>query len=61
MAITRFRADLRATEGKLIDGEWIEVPVLRIRPSDLGLMIDRLQILFGRPAVISEGRAFAAT
>ncbi len=24
-------------------------------------MIDRLQILFGRPAMITEGRGFAAT
>ena len=60
-AITRFRADLRATEKKRIDGEWVEVPVLRITPRDLALLIDRLQILFGRPAMISEGRGFAAT
>ena len=60
-AITKFRADLRATEKKLIDGEWVEVPVLRILPRDLALLIDRLQVLFGRPAMISEGRGFAAT
>lgn len=60
-AITRFRADLQATEKKLIDGEWVEVPVLRITPRDLALLIDRLQVLFGRPAMISEGRGFAAT
>jgi hypothetical protein len=60
-AITRFRADLHATERKLIDGAWVEVPALRITPRDLALLIDRLQILFGRPAMISEGRGFAAT
>ncbi len=60
-AITKFRADLQATEKKLIDGEWVEVPVLRITPRDLALLIDRLQVLFGRPAMISEGRGFAAT
>ena len=60
-AITRFRADLQATEKKLIDGEWVEVPVLRITPRDLVLLIDRLQVLFGRPNSISEGRGFAAT
>ena len=32
MAITRLRADLRATERKLASGEWIGVPVLRIGP-----------------------------
>jgi hypothetical protein len=60
-AITKFRADLRATERKLIDGAWVEVPAMRITPRDLALLIDRLQILFGRPAMISEGRGFAAT
>jgi len=60
-AITKFRADLQATEKKLIDGGWVEVPVMRILPRDLVLLIDRLQILFGRPGSISEGRSFAAT
>ena len=60
-AITKFRADLKATEKKLIDGEWVEVPAMMITPRDLALMIDRLQVLFGRPAMISEGRGFAAT
>ena len=60
-AITKFRADLRATDRKLIDGVWVEEPRLRITPRDLALLIDRLQILFGRPAQISEGRTLAAT
>ena len=37
------------------------MPLLRITPRDLALLIDRLQVLFGRPATISEGRSFAAT
>jgi hypothetical protein len=60
-AITRFRADLRATERKLIDGEWVEVPVLTVGPRDLALLIDRLQVLFGRPAMVTQGLGFAAT
>ena len=60
-AITHFRADLQATEKKRVNGEWVEVPAMRITPRDLALLIDRLQILFGRPAMISEGRGFAAT
>ena len=32
-----------------------------ITPRDLALLIDRLQILVGRPAQISEGRSLAAT
>jgi transposase-like protein len=55
-AITRFREDLRATEKKLVDGEWVEVPVMRLTPRDLAVLIDRLQILFDRPSRISEGR-----
>ena len=34
---------------------------MRVTPRDLALLIDRLQILFGRPAMISEDRGFAAT
>jgi hypothetical protein len=34
---------------------------MRMTPRDLALLIDRLEVLFGRPAVISEGRGFAAT
>jgi hypothetical protein len=60
-AITKFQADLWATEKKLVGGAWVEVPVMRITPRDLALLIDRLQILFDRPAMISEGRGFAAT
>jgi hypothetical protein len=55
-AISRFRSDLKATEQKLVDGEWIEVPVMRLTPRDLAVLIDRLQILFDRPSRISEGR-----
>jgi hypothetical protein len=34
---------------------------MRVGPRDVALLIDRLQILFGRPAMIREGRTFAAT
>jgi transposase-like protein len=54
--ITRFRTDLKATERKLVNGEWVEVPVMRLTPKDLAVLIDRLQILFDRPSRISEGR-----
>ena len=37
------------------------MPVLRLTPRDLVLLIDRLQVLFGRPGTISEGRSLAAT
>ena len=60
-AITRFRADLQATERKLIDGEWVEVSAMRVTPRDLAFLIDRLEVLFGRPAMISETRGFTTT
>jgi len=61
-AITRFRTDLRATKQVVLaDGNIAEEPVMLITPRDLAMMIDRLQVLFGRPALITEGRGFAAT
>ena len=61
-AITKFRSDLRATKRVVLaDGNIVEEPLLVITPRDLALLIDRLQVLFNRPALITEGRGFAAT
>jgi hypothetical protein len=57
--ITKFRSDMQATEMKLVNGEWLEVPVMRVTPKDLAVLIDRLQVLFDRPARIIEGRALS--
>ena len=59
--ITKFRSDLNATEKKQVSGEWVEVPVMRLTPRDLAVLIDRLQILFDRPARISEGRELSGS
>lgn len=49
-AITRFRSGLRATKQVVLaDGTIAEEPVMLITPRDLALLIDRFQILFGRP------------
>ena len=53
-AITKFRSDMQRTERKLIGGEWVEVPVMMITPRDVALLIDRFQVLFARPSVISQ-------
>ena len=53
-AITKFRNDMRATETKLVNGEWVEVPAWYMKPRDMCLLIDRFEILFGRPSVISQ-------
>ena len=61
-AITKFRSCLRATKRVVLaDGSIVDEPRMLITPRDLAMMIDRLQILFGRPAQITEGRGFAAT
>ena len=55
-AITKFREDTRATERKRSDGEWVEVPVMRLKPTDVAVLIDWLAVLFDRPSRITEGR-----
>ena len=47
---------MRATEKKRIDGEWVEVAVMRLMPKDVAILLDRLQVLFDKPSRISEGR-----
>ena len=55
-ALDKFRDDMRAAEKKRIDGEWVEVPVMRLKPKDVAILLDRLQLLFERPARNGEGR-----
>jgi hypothetical protein len=45
---------MRATEKKRIDGDWVEVPVMRLKPKDLAVLIDRFQMKFNRPTRICE-------
>lgn len=60
-AITKFRADMKRTERKLIGGEWVEAPVMTITPRDIALLIDRLQVIFARPSAIREERSLSVT
>lgn len=58
-AIQRLRADLADTVKTVSpDGEVIDtgVPVLRVKPQDVAILIDRLQVLFGKPSAITEER-----
>lgn len=58
-AIQRLRKDLADTvktvnpDGTVTD---TGVPVLRVKPQDIALLIDRLQVLFGKPSTITEER-----
>jgi hypothetical protein len=56
-AIQKMRDDMRRTRIEMQDGNPVEVPVMTIKPTDLALLIDRLNVLFGRPSAISEERS----
>lgn len=56
-AITKMRADMKATHRVFRSGEWIEEPLVVIKPQDIALLIDRLQVLFNRPSQITEERS----
>jgi transposase-like protein len=53
-AITKFRTDMQATEKKRIDGEWVEVPAWYMKPRDMAILLDRLEVLFAKPASITQ-------
>lgn len=55
-AITKMRADMAATRKVLRGAELVEEPLVIITPKDLAILIDRLNVLFGRPANITEER-----
>jgi len=55
-AISVMRVQMKATRSVLRNGEWIEEPVIVVRPTDIALLIDRLNVLFGRPSNITEDR-----
>lgn len=63
-AISKMRSDMQATRRVLVNNEWVDEPVMRIGPKDLALLIDRMNVIFGKPSVISEernlGLAFSA-
>ena len=55
-AITKMRADMKATTLRLKGSEWVEEPLVIIKPTDVAMLIDRLNVLFGRPSSITEER-----
>jgi hypothetical protein len=60
-AITKFRSDMQRTQKNLVGGEWVEVPIMLLTPRDVALLIDRFQVLFARPSVISQHQGFNVT
>lgn len=60
-AIQKMRNDLKRTEKRLVNNEWLEVPVVTLRPHDIVELIDRLNVLFNRPSTITEERNLGIT
>ena len=61
-ALDKFMADLKAT--KLVrqpDGSIVEMPAWYMTPRDLCLLIDRFEVLFGMPSVISQHQGLRVT
>jgi len=62
LALDKFRSDLKAT--KLVrqpDGSITEQPAWYMTPKDLAMLIDRFEVLFGRPSVISQHQGLSVT
>ena len=57
-AIMKMREDMKGTRKVFRANEWIEEPLVVIKPADVAMLIDRLQILFGKPNNITEERSF---
>jgi hypothetical protein len=55
-AITKLRLDMKRTVKRERDGEWVDEPVLTLRPADIAVLIDRFQTIIGRPSNITEER-----
>ena len=60
-AISKMRSDMKQTVLRERNGTWREEPVVIIRPQDVAQLIDRLQVLFGKPSTISEERNLGIT
>jgi hypothetical protein len=37
-ALDKFRSDGRATEKKFVNGEWVEVPAIRLKPNEVAIL-----------------------
>jgi len=60
-AVLKMKEDMKATHQVKKGDDWVDEPVMRIGPRDLAILIDRLNLLFGRPTTISEERTLGVT
>ena len=56
-SITSMREQLKMTRSAMRNGESVEEPLIIMKPETVALLIDRLNVLFGRPSTISEERS----
>jgi hypothetical protein len=61
-AISKSRDDMRATKKvRQPDGSITEEPAWFMKPRDVALLIDRLQVLFDQPSAISQHQGLSVT
>ena len=54
-ALDKFCEDLKATKSvRQPDGSLVEQPAWYMKPKDMAILIDRFEVLFGRPSAISQ-------
>lgn len=56
-AITKMRSDMKAVRTVFRNNQWVDEPLIVMRAQDIAVLIDRLNVLFGRPANITEERS----
>jgi len=56
-AITKMRTQLNETREVWRHEDWVTEPLIVVKPADVALLIDRLNVLFGRPSSITEERS----
>ena len=56
-ALDKLSEDMHATHLVRREGQVNEEPVYRLRPNDLVPLLDRLQVMFGKPSTITEERS----
>jgi hypothetical protein len=60
-AISVMRDQMKMTRQVMRNGEYVEEPMIIVRAQDVALLIDRLNVLFGRPSTISEERSLGVS
>ena len=61
-ALDKFCVDLKATKSvRQPDGSIVEMPAWYMTPRDLCMLIDRFEVLFGKPSAITQHQGLSVT